>query len=613
MAGLLPPVVATLIADTREYMVKMNEAEGKMNEFGVVAETTGGKVNKFAKTASTAIIGVGTAIIGFGVESALKFNESLDTIINQSNASASEMEYLKTKIMDVSNETTISAEKIAGAFLIVEKAGITGANAYNLVDAAAKAAVITGGDVAEISKSIVAAQSLQIAKGMDVAAISDLMVNANKAHIGSLDSLVSVLKGKVGGALASVGVNMAEAAAISSIASKSGYESGRAFVTIASGMQKIENPTKASVKALKAFGLDANALAKTAKTPGTGVIDVLRQLETQSRKTGIPLNTLIAGTFGKGSVGIISALAKQIPELSALNSKLNKSSGEDLNTTFGMTASQLNFKLNKLKNEAANVLTGIGLFFLPTIDNLSNWAQNAIQFFKDHPLIKTIASDSAIALFVGSIAFKLGSALLNTVQTITGTTSAAVTAGEAVSQTAILAEIAVNTAATATALGAQDVLSSYANIAQIAGTSKDVIAGEQASAKFLPYLGPIGLALGVGALAGAFIGKNFSPGKDVVQNAKDVFAHNKAKGSYDVAATTVDAIFGFFNAGLKHLPGSPALPMLPQFQYSGTSGGVGSNYGVLAPKNTGTNIIQIMPPNRSMIGTSRFTVTVKPR
>lgn len=605
MAGLLPPVVATLLADTREYMAKMTEAEGKMTEFGTVAETAGGKMSKFAKTASTAIIGVGTAIIGFGVESALKFTESLDTIINQSNASASEMEYLKSKIMDVSNETSISAEKIAGAFLVVEKAGITGANAYALVDAAAKAAILTGGDVAEISKSIVAAQSLQIAKGMDVAAISDLMVNANKAHIGSLDSLVSILKGKVGGALASVGVNMAEAASISAIASKSGYDSGRAFVSIATGMQKIENPTKASTKALKAFGLDANALAKTAKTPGTGVIDVLKQLETQSRKTGIPLTALIAGTFGTSSVGIISALAKQIPELSSLNEKLNKSSGADLNTTFGMTSSQLNFKLTQLKNQAKNILTGIGLFFLPTIDNLANWAKNAIQYFTDHPLIKTIASDSAIALFVGSIAFKLGSAVSNVVKTITGTTSAAVTAAQNVSQTALLTEIAANTLATATALGASDILGAGANIAQIAGTAGEVVAGERAAAKWLPYLGPIGIALGVGAIIGNYIGKHFSPGVDVVKNAKDEFAHNKAKGAYDVAATTVDAIKNVVNWFLKHLPGHPSIPDLPQFKYTPP--------GKTTPSNTMGNIIRIVPPNRSMIGTSRFTVTVKPR
>jgi len=605
MGGLLPPVIATLIADTKEYMAKMDEAEGKMTEFGTVAETTGGKLTAFGKKASTAIIGVGVAIIGVGIESALKYTEALDKIQNQSNASAAEMEYLKTKIMDVSNETTISSDKIAEAFLVVEKAGITGANGYALVDAAAKAAIITGGDVAEISKSIVAAQNLQIAKGMDVAAISDLMVNANKAHIGSLDNLVSILKGKVGGALASVGINMAEAASISAIASKSGYDSGRAFVSIATGMQKIENPTKASVKALKAFGLDANAIAKTAKTPGTGFIDVLKQLETQSRKTGIPLNALIAGTFGQSSVGIISALAKQIPELSSLNDKLNKSSNADLNTTFGMTSSQLNFKLTQLKNQAKNVLTGIGLFFLPTIDNLANWAKNAIQYFTDHPLIKTIASDSAIALFAGSIAFKLGSAISNVVKTITGTTSAAVTAAQNVSQTALLAEIAANTLATATALGASDILGAGANIAQIAGTAGEVVAGEKAAASFLPYLGPIGLALGVGALAGNFIGKHFSPGADVVQNAKDEFAHNKAKGAWDVTATTLDAIKNVINWFTTKLPGHPGIPDIPQFHYTPP--------GKKPSGNTMGTVIQIMPPNKSMMGTSRFTVTVKPR
>ena len=91
MAGLLPPVVATLLADTREYMTKMSEAEGKMTEFGTVAETTGGKLTAFGKKASTAIIGVGVAIIGVGIESALKYTEALDKIQNQSNASAAEI------------------------------------------------------------------------------------------------------------------------------------------------------------------------------------------------------------------------------------------------------------------------------------------------------------------------------------------------------------------------------------------------------------------------------------------------------------------------------------------------------------------------------------------
>ena len=36
--GLLNPVIATLLADTKEYMAKMNEADAKMNKFGKTAE-----------------------------------------------------------------------------------------------------------------------------------------------------------------------------------------------------------------------------------------------------------------------------------------------------------------------------------------------------------------------------------------------------------------------------------------------------------------------------------------------------------------------------------------------------------------------------------------------
>ena len=505
MAGLLPPVIATLIADTKEYMVKMKEAQAQMEGFGASATASGGKLNNFANKASTAIIGLGAAIIGYGVDSALKFTESLDQIQNQSNASAAEIEYLKTAIINVSNETAISSENIAGAFLVVEKAGITGANAYNLVDAAAKAAAITGGDVATITKTIVAAQTLQIAKGMNVAAISDLMVRANKAHIGSLDSLVEVLSGKVGSQLAAYGVSMAEAASISDVASKAGITTSRAFTTLSTGLGTIENPTKASTKALAAFHISAVQLAQTAKTPGTGVIDVIKELDSVSKTTGISFSDLITKTFGKGSVGIATVLRNQITQVSSLNKTLAGSSASDLNTTFGLTSSQLNFKLTQLKNEAKNVLTGIGLFFLPAVADLANWSSNTMKYFQDHPLMKTIASDSAIALFVGAIAFKLGSAINSTIQTITGTTSAAISSTQNDVQISLLTEIATATAETAAALTASDILGSGANIAQIAGTAGELVPGAVAASTFLPALVELAaIAAAIGALWWAF-------------------------------------------------------------------------------------------------------------
>jgi len=295
---MLSPIIATLFADTKEYMAKMTEAEEKMGKFGLAAEASSTKFNKFASKASTAVIGLGGAIAGYAVDQALKFNDVLDKIQNQTNASAGEIDKLKTSILNISSQTAISSDNIGNAFLQVEKAGYRGKAAYDLVNAAAKASAITGGDVVSTTQSVVAIQRLQIARGMDVAAISDLMVNANKMHIGSLESLTGVLTGKVGGALAAAGLNLAEMASVSSVASQAGFGTAKAYTSLATGLEKIENPTSASAKQMKALGLNAETLAATARKPGTGLVDVLKMLETQSRKTGIPMNTLIKDTFG---------------------------------------------------------------------------------------------------------------------------------------------------------------------------------------------------------------------------------------------------------------------------------------------------------------------------
>ena len=427
MAGLLPPVVATLIADTKEYSAKMTEAQAKMGEFGVASETTGGKMTAFGEKATTAVAAVGAAMVAYGVDKALQYTKALDNIQNQAGASASELDYLKGVILTVSSQTAISSDQIAGAFLQVEKAGIRGAAAYKLVDNAAKAAAITGGDVAAIATTIVAAQSLQITKGQSVAQVTDTLVKANQNHIGSLDNLVGLLKGRVGGALAAYGINLGEAAAVADIAAKAGYNNARSLTTLAVGLGKVENPTTAQTKALKALGINADDLARTARHPGTGLIDTLKALEVQSRKTGVPLEKLISVTFGSGAVGLVSALAKQIPQLSALNASLQSSSSKGLANAFGITTEQLNFKIAQIKTQLTNALTGIGLLMLPTITDVANWVTTTTAYLQKHPLVQKIATDATIALFVAAIGKKL-LGFLAPVLELLGISASAVTA-----------------------------------------------------------------------------------------------------------------------------------------------------------------------------------------
>ena len=446
---MLSPIIATLFADTKEYMAKMTEAEEKMGKFGLAAEASSTKFSKFAGKASTAVIGLGGAIAGYAVDEALKFNEVLDKIQNQTNASAGEIDKLKTSILNVSSQTAISSDNIGNAFLQVEKAGLRGAAAYNLVDAAAKASAITGGDVVSTTQSVIAIQKLQIARGMDVAAISDLMVNANKMHIGSLESLTGVLTGKVGGALAAAGLNLAEMASVSSVASQAGFGTAKAYTSLATGLEKIENPTSASAKQMKALGLNAETLAATARKPGTGLVDVLKMLETQSRKTGIPMNTLIKDTFGPASIGLVSTLATNLNQVAQANKTLQASSGGKLDLTFGLTSEQLNFKLKQLEQQSKNALTGFGLLLLPSVETLANWTQGAVKYFDKHPLIQKIATDATIGIFATAVVYKLASGLgklFGGLGKIAGGVKSVVTGEQAVTQISLLTEIAANTA-----------------------------------------------------------------------------------------------------------------------------------------------------------------------
>ena len=407
--GLLNPIIATLFADTKEYMAKMTEAEEKMGKFGLAAEASSTKFNKFASKASTAVIGLGGAIAGYAVDQALKFNDVLDKIQNQSGATSAEVDSLKKSILNISSQTAISSDNIGNAFLQVEKAGYRGKAAYDLVNAAAKASAITGGDVVSTTQSVVAIQRLQIARGMSVAAISDLLVQANKSHVGSLEQLTGVLSGKVGGALAAAGLNLAEMASVSSVASQAGFGTAKAYTSLATGLEKVENPTSASAKQMKALGLNAEQLAATARKPGTGLVDVLKMLETQSRKTGIPMNTLIKDTFGPASIGLVSTLAKNLNQVADANKNLQGSTGGALGANFKDVTSQLNFQMKQIEIRLQNSATKFGLTLLPYVKDAANIITGSMDYLSKHPsTLKGMGQVFAAAL-AGALSLKVAS------------------------------------------------------------------------------------------------------------------------------------------------------------------------------------------------------------
>ena len=517
---LLPPVIATLFADTKEFMAKMDEAELKMGKFGAAADASGGKFGKFTSMASTAVVGLGAAVAAYGIDKAMKFNESLDALQNQAGLTSAQVDAASGSILNISNQTGIASTDIANAYLQASKAGLTQAQTQSVINAAAKAAVVTGGNVADTTQTLIGIQNLQIAKGMSVAQVSDLMVLANQRHVGSLDSLTSTLTGKVGGALAAAGLNLAEMASVSDIASRAGYNNARAYTQLATGLTKIESPTTASANAMAKLGINADQMATIARHPGTGLVDVLGYLETQSKRTGVSMNTLIKDTFGPGAVGLVSDLATHIGQLSQNVQSLGGASGKGLNTSFNAAAQQLGAQMKIIETQFTNSAITFGNKLIPYIKNGANILEGAMNYLSAHPAAMNTVATVFGSVFVGSIATKIASVGIRM-------------AGAFGAETAIEA-------------------------------------------------GPIGLAIGAGVLVASELWKHNAPSASDFSKAQNEWQTNKVGGAYDMAALTLNTLFGW-------LPGHPALPVLGTDTTKNTqAAGMAASYSPWSPGSKGT-------------------------
>lgn len=548
MAGI-NEVIVKLVADMREFNAKIGEAGHTVKEFGKEADTMGAKWKSIGSKLSTGVLmGVGGAL-AYGTEQAYKFNESLDAIINQSGASAEEVDYLKKKIIDVSNATGYSAESLSGAALQIEKAGIRGKAAYDLLSNAAMGARITGGQVADITKTIIGVQTLQIAKGESVAQITATLVEANKMHLGSLDSLTQALTGKVGAALATYGVNLNEAAAVAGIASKAGITNSRSMVSLANSLSALENPTKAQDKALHSLGLSSAGLTREMHKPD-GLIEVLQTLADTAKRTGKPVGEIAAQIFGKGGAGTATVLINNIKELSSAYKTLAGSNPSTLQSQFQETMKQLGPQLQKAGANLNNALLNVGELILPGVAKIAGWVASFAGAINSNKTLRDVLGGGLLLASGLAVAVKLKSAFDAVKSLFTGGAETANTAAT----TANTAALEANTIALGGTAASDAVVPAGTGAATVIGGAGVAGGAALAGGGLLAAGAFLGLGYGAMALTGT---QNVADPKTQAalikaygaDTTKKIDAYIKAHGDYSKA--TVDK-YGEFTTGITY-------------------------------------------------------------
>jgi len=234
-------------------------------------------------------------------------------------------------------------------------------------------------------------------------------VQANKMHLGSLDSLTQVLNGKVGAALATYGVNLNEAAAVAGIASKAGITNSRSMVSLANSLGALENPTKAQDLALKSLGLSSAGLTLEMHKPD-GLIQVLQTLADTAKRTGKPVGEIAAQIFGKGGAGTATVLINNIKDLSSAYKTLAGSNPSTLQAQFQQTMTQLGPQLQKAGANFNNALLNVGELILPGVAKVAGWVASFASAINSNKTLRDLLGGTLAAAALLAVASKVKNA-----------------------------------------------------------------------------------------------------------------------------------------------------------------------------------------------------------
>ena len=454
--SFLPPVVVMLLADSKEFDASIDNAGAKLEGLGAAADTSGGGFSSFASKASTAIIGIGAAVVGVSADFAMKYQAALDHVQNTTNVTASMLKHIGTVSLQLSDETGQSAEDIVAAYGAVEAAGYSRARADAAVAAAAKLTLIAGGNVTQNTQSLIAAQNLGITKGMSAAKVADLLTIALKGNEAGLSGVVALLSGKVGSSFAAYKQSAGEAVAIANEFSLAGITQTRQIATFVNKLGTLEGPmttiaerngklttsSASYVNSLESVGLNVNK-TRDAFTGPDGLINGLKYLKATADGSLPQLQRYLTAIFGATGVGAGMALINNINTISSTIDKANNASGKGLNTAASIAAGQFDNQMHIIEQRLKNGAISFGLKVLPYLHEGANDIIGAMNYLDKHPDAMKALMVTAGTLFATAVGYKL----YGVVSSIWGSINAK-------AQTGFLAQIAANTAATAAEGGA---------------------------------------------------------------------------------------------------------------------------------------------------------------
>lgn len=323
--------------------------------------TATGKASDKLKPVSTAIIGLGTA----SAAASITFEDSMAKVSTIADDTVVSYDDMKKSILDLSNQTGISANLIADDVYNAISAGQSTGDAVNFVTESTK---LAKAGFAESGQSLDLLTTIMNSYGMEadkVGKVSDTLIqiqNKGKTTVADLSSSM----GKIIPTANSMGVSLDQLGAGYALMTSKGIATAETTTYMNSLLNELgKSGTKASEALKKGTGKTFQELTKA----GIPLGDVLVMLEKEAKKNGVSL----ADMFGSAEAGK-AALVLAGEEGKAFNGLLTDMQGSlgSTNEAFEIVDNTTGNKLKKSLNQVKNTGISMGDALAPVIEMVAN-------------------------------------------------------------------------------------------------------------------------------------------------------------------------------------------------------------------------------------------------
>lgn len=413
--GILPPVVARLFADIRQYEANMAKAEATMTKFGTTSKTASERMAAGMNSIANKVLVTSAVIGGVSVKMAADFQSATTRLATDAGESVKNLGMIRKGILDMAQAVGQTPKQLAEGMYYIESAGYHGAAALTVLRASAEGATVGFTDMASMGSAVTTVLRDYNLPASRSAAVTSALIETVAQGKTNMTLLANSM-GRVLPIAASFGIPFKETAAAIATMTVSGQQARFGVQQIRNAFLNLAAPGNMASKTMKLIGLSGDQLHRVLMNPKTGISDALTLITTQLGKhfpVGSAEYISAQRKIYGGITGLSVALALGGDHLTKYNETVKKigsayDSADPKVKNFSEVAKTLNFQLKQFSAAGSVLAVDVGSWLLPKVSTVTQWAGSVISWFKSHPLVSKIASDAAVGLFVGAIIFKLG-------------------------------------------------------------------------------------------------------------------------------------------------------------------------------------------------------------